>query len=270
MITTARKINTDNLTSRIYIPKGKGIMQRMAITFNDMLDRIENTFLSQKRFVQDASHELKTPLTIMKGELEVTLKRQRSVNEYVDILKSNLEEIDRMIRIKENLLTLSCLDEKKLTLDIEKFDVQLLLKDIIDDVKVLADRKKIAVQFKNMKRTNISGDQNQLKQVFFNIFDNAIKYTPDGGTISLRVENSGKDVLIKIQDNGTGIISEDLPYVFDRFYRADKSRGSGGSGLGLSISKAIVEAHKGTIVVSSTPGKGTQLTIFLPTHSPSN
>jgi len=270
MITTARKISANDLTSRIYIPKSKGELQRMAITFNDILDRIESTFLSQKRFVQDASHELKTPMTIMKGELEVALKRMRSVDEYVEILESILEEIDRLIRIKENLLTLTCLDEKKLTLDFKKFDIQLLLRDIVEDIKVLADRKKIGVQCDIIEETIISGDKDQLQQVFFNIFDNAVKYTPEGGIISLSSENSPDEVLIKIEDNGIGITSEDLPYIFNRFYRSDKSRSSEGSGLGLSISKSIVEAHKGSIAVSSTPDRVTIIAIFLPKHSPAN
>ncbi|MCX5894450.1 MAG: heavy metal sensor histidine kinase, partial [Proteobacteria bacterium] len=270
IIKTVQKTTAENLKLRIPVPTTKDEVQRLAATFNDMLERLEKAFSSQRHFIQDASHELKTPLTILQGELEVTLKKIRSVDEYESVLNSSLEEIKRISKIVEDLLLLARFEDRETALDRREFDINRLLQSAIDELAVLAQHKKITVAFSADHTITINGDEQRLKQVFLNILDNAIKYTPSGGTISLSVSVTSRRVEISIADTGIGIPHTDLPHIFDRFYRIDKSRNSSGFGLGLSIAKTIIEAHQGSISADSVINHGTTFTISLPVTAPSH
>ena len=225
---------------------------------------LERSFMMQKQFIEDLSHELKTPLSVLKGEMEVTLKKMRSPEDYETTLKSGLDEINTIIRIVENLLMLARFDSNAIPLESRQFDAAEVIREAAKDVKVLADQKKITISLPAGALAKIKGDENQIRRLFLNLLDNAVKYTPDGGSVAVDIAEDHPYVKISLTDTGVGIPPEELPHIFDRFFRVDKSRGSVGFGLGLSISKAIAEAHKGRIEVNSEPGRGATFAVFLP------
>ena len=266
IIKTARQITAENMKLRIDAPNSKDEIRHLADTFNNMLEKIEKSFATQRHFMQDISHELRTPLTILKGELEVALKRDRSQDEYSSILRSNLEEINNINRIVENLLMLLRFDTGEAALKKESVDAVMLLESVINDLRVIAAQKSLTINFSysGSEKIILQADKEKLRRAFINIVDNAIKYTPQKGVISVVLEKEREDVKIVFKDSGIGIAKEDLPFIFDRFYRADKSRSDSSFGLGLSIVKSIVESHHGTIKADSEPGEGTTFTIRLP------
>ncbi|MEN6472851.1 MAG: ATP-binding protein [Syntrophaceae bacterium] len=264
MIETARQITAENLSLRISPPQTQDEIRELAETFNAMLGKIQQVFISQKQFIQDTSHELRTPLTIMRGELEVALKKQRSAQEYSAILASVLEETTRIGKLLENLLTLARLDNGSATLAKDPCDIAALVRDILDDMQVLARQKGIAVDLVTQRDVILPLDRDKIIRSFINILDNAIKYTPEKGKISIEVLRENDRAIVTISDTGVGIPEQDLPHIFGRFYQVDKSRSSDGFGLGLSIARSIIEAHGGSIRVESILGRGTTFLISLP------
>lgn len=180
------------------------------------------------------------------------------------VLESSLEEISRLSLMIENLLILSRFDSREVSMDIKPISTGELLNDIIADVHILAERKGISIEGSVSDKLVVNGDEHQLRRAFINIIGNAIKYTPIGGKILISLEHMDKYARIKISDSGIGISPENIPLIFNRFFRADKSRSSEGYGLGLSISKSIIEAHKGRLSIESEPGHGTTVIIDLP------
>jgi len=264
MIATIHQIRAENMKVKLKIPNTKDEIQKLAETFNEMLGRLELAFNTQRRLFADLSHELKTPLTILKGEFEVILKKARSNEEYQGTLKSALEETDRIIRLSENLLILAKFDSKEISQKSEKLDIAVLLKGITNNVRGLAELKDIALSFSGSEGLVTYGDQNQLKTLFLNIIENAFKYTPEKGRIDISAVKINTAIDISIKDTGPGIPEDEVAHIFDRFYRVDKSRSSSGFGLGLSIAKAIAESHGGAISVRSRPGEGTTFIISIP------
>ena len=245
-------------------------------TFNEMITRLDQSFRQIKQFSSDASHELKTPLTILRGEVEVTLRKERTSSEYQQILRSNLEEIDRMTQIVEDLLLLSRADNGEIQLNRKEMNLSEIFEEIVPQAHILAQSKNLHIQtFLPEEEVTILGDRLRIRELFLNLIENAIKYTEEGGAITIHLSknsatSSGKDggnrlerrknglAEITVTDTGIGIAKEDQERIFDRFFRVDKarSREQGGSGLGLSICKWIVEAHQGKISVESELGKG--------------
>ncbi len=266
MTRTMRQITSRNLKQRINIPAVNDETRRLAETFNDMLTRLDNAFSLQQQLIQDVSHELRTPLTVLKGKQEIALNKQRTQEEYQDILSVNLEEIDKMNALVENLLTLAQLDSAEINLKFQKEDLTDIMRQVISDAQPQAEQKGITLALLSSNEVVIDADKGQLRRVLCNIIDNAVKYTPQDGHISIRVSQKGPLGEITVNDTGIGIAKEDLPRVFDRFFRAEKSRSSPGFGLGLSIAKGIVTAHKGTIRVESEPAQGTTFIISIPIH----
>lgn len=264
MIKTIHQITAENMKLKIQVPGTKDEIQKLAETFNDMLERLNRAFTSQRQLFEDLSHELKTPLTILKGEFEVNLKNLRSQEEYESILKSSLEEINRIIKLAENLLLLARLDSKEEAPEKKRLSLNLLIQGVVNNIKSLSELKNIQLSFECDGEVSLNGDEDQLKIVFLNMLDNAIKYTPQKGKIRVAVEKDTLSAKIKISDTGMGIPKEELIHIFDRFYRVDKSRNSAGFGLGLSIAKSIVEAHSGGIEAESRPSEGTTFIISLP------
>jgi heavy metal sensor kinase len=264
MIGTVRQITAENMSLRIETPESKDEIRQLAETFNDMLQKIQQVLVSQRQFIQDVSHELRTPLTIMRGELEVALKRQRTTDEYHAILLSILDESKKVGKLLEDLLTLARYDSSSASLAREQTDISLAVEEIIEDMQTLAFQKGITIELVCQDGVVIPIDRPKLMRSFINILDNAIKYTPENGRISVEVIQVDSAVAITITDTGIGIPEADLPHIFDRFYQVDKSRSSAGFGLGLSISSSIIEAHGGTVTVRSREGEGTSFLISLP------
>jgi heavy metal sensor kinase len=268
IIETIHAITEENLSLRLTLPESKDEVRRLADTFNDMLTRLEQAFTSQRLFIEDLTHELKTPLAVLKGELEVTLKRMRSAREYESVLESSLEEIDRIIRIVEDLLVLARLEKGVAALDKEDLEAGELVAQCVEDIRVLAEPKGISVRFESKDGTNVRGDSVKLRRLFLNVLDNAIKYTPPGGEVKVEVVREEERVKITVRDTGPGIPEKDMPRIFDRFFRGQGHGREKGFGLGLSIAKAIAEAHGGRIEVSTADGGGTCFDMFLPIRPP--
>ncbi len=261
MVDTVNRITAKNLTLRLPVPSTNDEMQKLGDTFNEMLERIEKAFLSQKHFIQDASHELKTPITILKGDIEVALNRPRTPSEYESTLKSNLEEIERISRIVDNLLMLARFDDNASSMSKEPLDFAYMIDSVVDDISVMAEEKKIVIKKNLIQSGTVEGDKNQLKQLIVIILDNAIKYTNEGGSINVVLSKEDSLIKVVVEDTGEGIPARDLPQVFDRFFRVDRSRSTKGFGLGLSIAKSIVTRHNGSISIESSLNKGTSVTV---------
>jgi two-component system OmpR family sensor kinase len=261
---TMHQIRAENLKLRITIPEAKDEIRRLAETFNEMLDRLEKTFLSQRQFIEDLAHELKTPLSVLKGELEVTLKKLRTPREYESTLSSSLEEANKIIKIVEDLLMLAWYDSNMVPFEMTPLDIGRLFRGVLDAVKILAEQKDIDLHLSSQGKAVVFGDADKLKRLFLNILDNAMKYTPSGGKVFVKISEENNQTKIIISDTGIGIPKDELPHIFERFYRINKARTRDSFGLGLSIVKSIVEAHKGIIEVESELDKGTTFKISLP------
>ena len=284
---TARMITSQNLNQRITPPKVKDEISRLIETFNGMISRLDQSFRQIKQFSSDASHELKTPLTILKGEVEVMLRKERTLQEYQQTLKSNLEEINRMSQIVEDLLLLSKGDTGEIKLNKEDINLTDILGEVVAQMDILAKSKRLYLSASNHHQDiYIVGDALRIRELFMNLIENGIKYTEEGGSIHITLQKEylpqvrsqsdwadnekNRFVKIVVADTGIGIAKGDQEKVFNRFFRVDKarSREQGGSGLGLSICKWIVEAHQGEIQVESELGKGSSFIVRLPLSSP--
>lgn len=269
---TARAITAHNLDQRIPPTGVDDELGRLIATFNEMFSRLQLSFAQIQQFSSDASHELRTPLTIMRGELELALRsKKNSSEEYRKVLSSALEETMHMTSIIENLLTLAKADRGFTQLKNEDVWLRPVVQDLFEDGEMLAERKQITVRLGALDDALVLGDSVRLRQLFLNLIDNAIKYTPEHGTVEISLVRDHRYARVQIKDTGVGIPAEELPKIYDRFYRADKARTRelGGSGLGLSIAKWIVDIHGGTIAVESAVNAGTTFTVSLPLKPPS-
>ncbi|OPY64949.1 MAG: Sensor kinase CusS [Syntrophorhabdus sp. PtaU1.Bin050] len=261
----AVKISSSNLDEKIDIVGRRDELGRLAETFNAMIGRLKDAFQRVNQFSIDVSHELKTPLTILKGETEVALRKEREKEDYKGLLKSNLEEIDRMSRIIDDLLLLSKADAKEITLNLEEIALRDLIMGVCMDMKIFADKKGIEIDVGDLEDVRLKGDELKIRRMLWNIVENGIKYTENGGKVFISSYVNDGYARIDVKDSGAGISEEDIRFIFDRFYRADRSRRrESGSGLGLSISKWIAEAHSGSIEVKSQPGQGSLFSMKLP------
>lgn len=262
----AEKISAYSLQERLPPPRHPDEVGELVDTLNRMIQRIQEGFGRITRFTEDAAHELQTPLTILRGELEVALRAMPPGERPHRLLRSNLEEVNRLISIVEDLFTLSQMDNSRLSVEFARVDLAAILHGLHEKALVLAKPKNICVELIDGERLTVLGDTYRLIQLFLNLINNAIRYTPDGGKITLECEREGAHARIRVRDNGIGIPESELERIFDRFYRVDKarSREEGGTGLGLSIVKWIVGVHRGTITVQSEVGKGSVFEVRLP------
>lgn len=255
-----------DLSKRIPVPDVRDEIGQLAVTFNDMMDRLESSFSQIRQFSSDASHELRTPLTVLQGQNELILNKDRDAKEYQEVISSNLEEINYMSKVLEDLFVLSRSDENQVQLECKPMNLREVIDEVFNHAEALADEKNIEIAIAFLEPVEINGDPVRLRQMIWNILHNAIKYTQPGGQIKISLEDREDSAFLIVQDTGLGIPEADLPNIFDRFFRVDKarSRQEGGSGLGLSICKHIVEAHKGRIEVESKIGAGAKFKIRLP------
>ncbi len=262
---TVKEINARDMTKRIAFKGSADELGRLTETLNSMLDRLQSGFEKERRFTADASHELRTPLTSIKGQISVTLSRKRTPAEYEATLHHIQHETDRLIRLANDLLFLTRLDGAPGLSLPEQIDLTDLLGAVVEQICVLAAEKQIILTTDIPASVPMIGITDHLIRLFLNLLDNAVKYTPAGGSITVSAVQSKTEVLIAIRDTGIGISAEHLPHLFERFYRAEADRKySGGAGLGLSIAHQIVREHLGSLHVESTVGHGTTITVSLP------
>ncbi len=263
---TAQAISANALTRRIGYRGSADEVGRLAITFDRMLDRLQDAFDRERRFTADASHELRTPLTAIKGRISVTLNQSRTPEEYVNTLLALEQEVDRMSRLSNDLLFLARLEQGHLRSSPSALVLSDLLDTLLEQVQPLAELRNIALSGNIPSNLFIYADLDYLIPLFLNLLDNAIKYTPIGGKVTLLAEIKGAEVCVALSDTGSGIAPEHLPHLFERFYRveADRSRSTGGAGLGLAIAWEIARAHGGKLSVQSQLGLGTTFTVHLP------
>jgi two-component system, OmpR family, sensor histidine kinase ArlS len=265
---TARGIGESDLSRRIDIQTDDEL-GRLASTLNGMIGRLEQAFKKERQFVADASHELRTPLAIIQAESSLALEKARSQDEYERSLEVVSQEVDFMSEIVGKMLLLARSDSGSETIEFEDVKLKPLLTELAQDLDLLVQDKGLKLELGPMEELKVRGDPVKLKQLFLNILDNAVRYTPAGGSITATLGRRDGQAVASITDTGIGIPSEHLPFIFDRFYRVDKARTSadGGTGLGLSIAMSVAKMHAGGIEVESEPGKGTTFRVVLPLAS---
>jgi heavy metal sensor kinase len=263
---TAEQITSRRLSDRLPVTATGDELEALSLALNKMIARIEHSFRHINRFTADASHELRTPLTVLRGELEAIARRPKLDDDVRETVGSALEETERLSKIVESLLSISRLDAGEALSTPKRFDLAELAASTAEQMRLLADDKRVALKCEARGRVEIDGDPSRLKQVVVNLLDNAIKYTSDGGNVDLRVSTMNGNAVLEVFDTGIGIPAESIPHLFERFYRVDKarSRQMGGTGLGLSIVKAICTAHGGRVSAESVEGDGSRFTVELP------
>jgi two-component system, OmpR family, sensor kinase len=279
----AASIGHNRMGHRLPVLSTDDEIEVLTHSLNGMIDRLEDSLSHNRRFSADASHELRTPLAIMQGEIEDIIQFDNLPSHSVSRLESFLEELSRMSRIVNSLMAITRLDAGGEQLDVETFDLTTLVQSTVEQMQFVAEEKGIGLSCMCEREVCVHADRMRIKQVIVNLIDNAIKYTPatlfdhsapastafEGTSIDVTVFTSSSSVHFKVVDHGIGIPPEALPYVFNRFYRADfaRNRGAGGVGLGLAIVKAIITAHNGFIAIQSAPGRGTTVTVQIPASS---
>jgi heavy metal sensor kinase len=266
MARAARRITAEDLDQRISLTGTGDELDRLATTLNSMLARLSAAFAEMRRFAADAAHELRTPLTALRGGIEVSLRAPRSAEEYRAVLTSSLEEVERLIRLAEDLLLLSRATAGPET-PRAPVDLEALLLDVLDVGVRLAHGTGVSVRVDDTAPATVRGDALALRRALLNLLENAVKYTPPGGKVELSLTVDDGQALLAVRDTGVGIATADAERIFEPFVRLDaaRARETGGTGLGLAIARAIVLAHNGTLTLEeSIPGGGSRFLIRLP------
>ncbi len=264
----AKKITQEDLSARIKTKHFDKEMKSLIESFNEMIARLEKSFKHIEQFSYHVAHELKTPLTIIQGEANLLLRRDRTISEYQQALRIIMEESQRVLKTVDDLLLLTKLDYQQEVFKFEEFDFIEFFNEIVEQNRLLAANKGMGIRMNAQNITSplvINADRLHLRRLFFNIIDNAIKFTPEGGCVDMRVEHRHDKVISLISDTGPGIVPEDLDKIFDEFYHANNN--SLGSGLGLHIAYTIAKLHSGEIKVESQLGRGTTFIISLPSQN---
>jgi heavy metal sensor kinase len=266
MTSLAREISAEDLSRRLDMKLPDDEFGRLARTLDNMIARLDIAFQRQRQFTADASHELRTPLTAMKGHLDVTRERPRSVEEYQDALDRIDREVDRMTKLVQRLLVLARADSGQIPVEFEFISASQLVEAATEQHALQASQQGVNLTTTPGPDVTLSVDQSLMLQLLMNLIDNALRHTSPGDSVDVRWSRSGNQIAIEVEDTGTGIDEDDLPHIFERFYRADRarSRREGSAGLGLAISRWIAQAHGGSISVQSEPGRGSCFTVHLP------
>ncbi len=266
---TAGEMSIAQLHRRLPVSGTGDELDQLAKTFNDMFGRLEQAVGQMREFTANISHELRTPLTALRGEAEVTLARARTERDYRAVLESQLEEFGKLSKMIDQMLTLARAEAGQIRVARERVDLTALARSLVDQMEALASIREISLAAEPEDRVSVTGDPGWLERVILNLLDNAIKFTPQGGHVTVRVSRLNGQALLEVRDDGMGIDAETLPHIFERFYRGDPSRSKeqDGAGLGLSLVEWIVQAHQGRVAVESTPGKGSVFRVSLPLAS---
>ncbi len=267
IIHTADNISHKDMSKRIQQKYNDAEIKSLVNSFNDMISRLEKPFSHIETFSSNAAHELRTPLAIIRGESEVVLRKKRAAGEYERVVRVNLEESHRMLKTIDNLLLLTKLDHQPQNFKLECFNAAEFFREIYEQSQLISMDKKIDINLDiSSESVDITGNMLQLRRLFFNLINNAIKFTPKNGSICISVKTESNRLTVAVSDTGIGIAKEDLPKIFDRFYHSDSTgwNKESANGLGLSIVQSILNMHKGSIEVRSELGKGSVFTVGLP------
>jgi two-component system, OmpR family, heavy metal sensor histidine kinase CusS len=266
MTSEAGAITAAHLDRRLQVGEHGDELDRLALTLNGMIARLERSFEETRRFTADAAHELRTPLSVIHNAAEVALSSSREADQYRRFLEDILEEEERMKRLTEQLLFL-CREDAGLLPELRQpVSLEMLVRQAAEPMGELASASGLTLTVAKLSACRVAGDPDGLRRLLFNLLDNAIKYTPEGGRVEVQCECQDGSAELTVTDTGIGIPSEHIPHIFERFYRVDpaRSREAGGTGLGLSICRVIAESHGGTIRLESTEGTGTKVVVTLP------
>jgi heavy metal sensor kinase len=267
---TAQKISGGTLEERVPVKAEGDEIDQLAITFNQMLDRIQSLLTEIKEMSDNMAHDLRSPITRIRGIAEVTLSTGKSLVEYEAMAASTVEECDRLLDMINTMLMLSKAEAGVDHLSREKIDLAGVVQEACRLFEPTAEDKGITLSYDVTGRSHFIGDSRMIQRMLANLLDNAIKYTPSGGSVTVSVAEIDAQVVISIKDTGIGISPKDLPHIFERFYRCDQSRSQAGIGLGLSLARVIARAHGGDITATSTPNQGSTFAIGLPKSLPSH
>jgi heavy metal sensor kinase len=266
---TARRIKAGDLLQRVAVPRARDEVQYLALTLNEMLDSLEQVFSRQRRFVADASHELRTPVAVIRNKTDVAQLWARTPQDYITVLEGVNAEAERLSHLISDLLALARGDEGRTQFERESVRLDLIAGEVAASTDLLAAEGGITLEVQAAGPVTIMGDEARLIQVVMNLVENAVRYTNSGGRVTVTVEGRQGQARLSVRDTGMGIAPEHLPHIFERFYRADpaRRRNGSGSGLGLSIVEWVMHAHGGTVSVESQVGQGSCLTVTLPLAS---
>lgn len=266
LIRTAQNIESGDLHQRVNVPPTNDEVQRLALTFNEMIERLEKAFARQRRFVADASHELRTPVAAIRSMTDVVLAQEAPLEEYVAVLRDVNAEAERLGNLIADLLNLTRIDEGQTVFEHEPVRLDLLVAETAATTEAIARERGITLTVQTLECATLLGDEARLIQVVMNLIDNAITYTNAGGMVTLNLVVKDGNACLSVHDTGIGIAPEHVEHIFERFYQVDTARSShrGGSGLGLAIVEWVVRLHGGKVMVESQPGKGSTFTVILP------
>jgi len=261
---TARRISDGSLEKRVPVKKGMDEIDQLAITFNQMLDRIQKLVAGIKEMSDNIAHDLKSPITRIRGIAEITLTADSSATDYERMAASTIEECDRLLEMINTMLIISKTEAGVSQLDCRKIDIAALVQDACKLFQSSAEDNGLTLVCNTVEKISVDGDVRLIQRMLANLLDNAIKYTPANGSIQVDIRTAdNQSGQISVKDTGIGISEKDLPHIFERFYRCDPSRSQAGTGLGLSFARAVARAHNGDITVTSTPDKGTTFTVII-------
>lgn len=266
LITKLQKISSEHLNERIKNPKTGDEMEELVLTFNNLLDRLQSAFQRERQFIADVAHELKTPLATLQSGIEVILSKDRNKDEYKEALTEALVDAKRQSKTLNNILDLAWSQAPSTEAAVKSVNLSELLTELYEVVLKLAKRKDITIEKNLNQEIFVTGivSKDNLARAFLNILENAVKYTPAKGKIKIELTEEKRFAKIKVSDTGIGITKDDLPRIFERFYRGAATDKTRGSGLGLAITQSVIQAHQGKIKVKSEPGKGTTFIVILP------